>query len=258
MKKSKNEKVYFIEPKYILDNPFQPRKNIDEEKMQGLIKSIKKNGIIQPIVVRKVSKSEFQLICGNRRLNAARFLKLKSVPCLIQNANDETMFALSLIENIQRDNLNFIEEAIAIEKLIKEYNYTQTQVAQILGLSQPTIANKLRILKLDNSQIEKITKFSLSERHARALLKISDKHLQNDILSEIIIKNLNVEQTEKLIEEKTKPKQKHSEKIVVKDLRLFVNSINKAIKVMKNSGILAKSSREEDENCIKYTVIIPK
>lgn len=258
MKKSKFEKIHFVDPKCIFDNPYQPRKTIDEQKMKGLIKSIKKNGIIQPIVVREINKNRFELICGNRRLNAALFLKLKTVPCIIQNANNETVFALSLIENIQRDNLNFIEEATAIEKLIKEYNYTQTTVAEKLGLSQPTIANKLRILKLDKKQLEKIQKFSLSERHARALLKIDDKLLQNDILNEIIIKNLNVEQTEKLIETKTTPNTKYKEKLVVKDLRLFVNSINKAIKVMKNSGIEAKSRKEEDENCIKYTVIIPK
>ncbi|MBQ7128957.1 MAG: ParB/RepB/Spo0J family partition protein [Clostridia bacterium] len=258
MKKPKSEKIHYINPKCIFDNPYQPRQIIDKDKMDGLIKSIKKNGIIQPIVVRELSKSKYELICGNRRLKAAVFLKMQTVPCILQSVNDKTMFAFSLIENIQRDNLNFIEEAVAIERLIKEYNYTQMQVADKLGLSQSTIANKLRILKLDNRQLEKILKFSLTERHARALLKVTDPNLQSDVLNEVIIKQLNVEQTEKLVETTLTPKKTREEKMVVKDVRLFVNSINKAIKVMKNSGISAKSHREEDENCIKYTVIIPK
>lgn len=258
-KKQFNDKITLIKTDCISDNPYQPRKSINEEKMTGLVQSIKKNGIIQPITVRRISKSKFQLICGSRRLNAVRRLKLSEIPCIIKQVDDEDLFAFSLIENIQRDNLGFIQEAMAIDRLLKECNYTQIGLGQKLGLSQSAIANKLRILKLGKRQLDKIEEFSLTERHARALLKIQSEEKRNDILNEIIVKGLNVEQTDRLIESLTKPKTaEKSGKIVVKDLRLFLNSINKAIKVMKNSGIGAKSTREEDDSCIKYTVIIPK
>lgn len=258
-KKDSSTKIVMINPDCILDNPYQPRKSFDEGNLQGLIQSIRKNGIIQPITVRRASKTKFELICGNRRLTAARRLKTPEVPCILKTVDDKDLFAFSLIENIQRENLNFIEEANAINRLIKECHYNQTQIGQKLGLSQSAVANKLRILNLEEKQLNKIAKFSLTQRHARALLKLPDDDLRDEVLNEIIVKGLNVEQTDKLVETLISPKQSvQKEKIVIKDLRLFVNSINKAIKVMKNSGISAKSKREEDENCIKYTVIIPK
>lgn len=253
------DKVTLIKTDCISDNPFQPRKNSNEQSQLGLIQSIKKNGIIQPITVRRVSKTKYELICGSRRLNAVRSLKLSEIPCIIKNVDDKDLFAFSLIENIQRENLGFIQEAKAIDRLLKECNYTQIALGQKLGLSQSAIANKLRILKLGKRQLDKINEFSLTERHARALLKIKSEEKRNDILNEIIVKGLNVEQTDKLIDALTTPKTgENSKKIVVKDIRLFLNTINKAIKVMKNSGIGAKSTREEDDSCIKYTVIIPK
>lgn len=259
MQINKQNKVYMINTNFISENPNQPRNNIDSSKLNGLIQSIRKNGILQPLCVRKINKTRFELIYGHRRLSAAKALEMRYVPCLITNISDKDSCVFSLIENIQRENLNFIEEAKAIYKLITEYNFTQAQAALHLGIKQPTIANKLRVLKLSERQLERINNFSLTERHARALLRLSDENTRDDVLSEIIVKNLSVEQTDKLIDSILNPNKEHiKNKMVIKDLRLFVNSINKAIKVMKNSGIDAKSVTEEDENHIKYIVTITK
>lgn len=255
----KQSKIYMISTDFISANPNQPRSNIDCEKLNGLIQSIRKNGILQPLCVRKINKTRFELIYGHRRLSAAKALEMKFVPCLISNISDKDSCVFALIENIQRENLNFIEEAKAIDKLIKEYGFTQAQTAIHLGIKQPTIANKLRILKLSERQLERISNFSLTERHARALLRLGEQQQRDDVLSEIIVKNLSVEQAENLIDNILKPTdQSHKSKMVVKDLRLFVNSINKAINVMKSSGIDAKSEKEENEEYIKYTVTIIK
>ena len=248
-----------INIKNIIENPNQPRNNIDPKKLEGLVQSIRRNGILQPLGVKEISNFKYELIYGHRRLAAAKILDIHLVPCIINKIDETDSFVYALIENIQRENLSFIEEARAINKLIKKYRFTQSEVALHLGISQPNIANKLRILKLSERQIRQINNFSLTERHARSLLRLPDEKTRDDVLSEIIIKNLSVEQTEKLIDSILKPDdEKIKNKMVVKDVRLFVNSINKAIKVMKNSGIEAKSIKEEDEKFIKYTVTIPK
>lgn len=254
-----NEKIFMINPCFISESPYQPRNSIDTDSMHGLIQSIRKNGIIQPLCVRQIEKNKFELVYGHRRLHAAKMLEMKAVPCLINNISDQSSFIFALIENIQREKLSFIDEAKAIDSLIKKYHFTQSEVALRIGVSQPTIANKLRLLKLSERQLERINSFSLTERHARALLRISDEKLRDDVLSEIIVRGLSVEQSDKLIDLKLKPKAENTgNKFIVKDVRLFVNSINKAITVMKNSGIAAKSEKHEDENYIKYTVTIPK
>lgn len=256
---SKSKKIHMINIQNISESPYQPRKTIDSDGLEGLIQSVRKNGIIQPLCVRQTAKQKYELIYGHRRLAAANALGMKEVPCFINNIADRDSFVFALIENIQRENLSFIDEAKAINELIKKYRLTQSEAALALGMTQPTIANKLRILKLSPRQIERINNFSLTERHARALLRLHDERIRDDILSEIIVRNLSVEQTDKLIDNILKPKESQEKNsFVVKDVRLFVNSINKAIKVMKGSGINAKSTKEEDENFIKYTVTIPK
>lgn len=256
----KKDKIYMLNTEWLFQSPYQPRENIDSDKLKGLIQSIRKNGIIQPLGVRQIAKNKYELIYGHRRLAAAKALEMPTVPCIISDVSNQNSFIFALIENIQREKLSFLEEARAIDELIKKYQLTQAEVALKLGMSQPSIANKLRLLKLSQRQIERIINFSLSERHARALLRLPDEKSRDDMLSEIIIKGLSVEQTNKQIDLILNPNAaaQKNEKFVVKDIRLFVNSINKAIKVMKCSGIAAKSEREEDENFIKYTVTIPK
>ena len=253
-------KILSLDTALIVPSPHQPRVNIDQEKLDGLIQSIRANGIIQPLVVKKINSSKYELICGHRRLKAAKTLGFESVPCILCSASESESAVLALIENIQREDLSFIEEAKGIKKIIDKYYFTQNEVASVLGVSQSNVANKLRVLNLSAKQLERISNFSLSERHARALLRLPSESTRDDILSEIIVKGYNVEQTEKLIDTITNPKlkSKAEPKFVVNDVRLFVNSINKAIRVMKNSGIAAKSVKEENENFIKYTVTIPK
>ncbi len=253
-------KILNLDLSLIVPSPHQPRINIDEEKLDGLVQSIRANGIIQPLVVKKINSSKYELICGHRRLKAAKVLDFSTVPCMICSASESESAVLALIENIQREDLSFIEEAKAIKKIIDKYYFTQNEVASVLGISQSNIANKLRLLNLSAKQLERISNFSLSERHARALLRLPSEATRDDILSEIIVKGYNVEQTERLIDTITNPKLKKvaQQKFVVNDVRLFVNSINKAIRVMKNSGIAAKSVKEETDNFIKYTVTIPK
>lgn len=253
-------KILNLDLSLIVPSPHQPRINIDEEKLDGLVQSIRANGIIQPLVVKKINSSKYELICGHRRLKAAKILDFGTVPCIICSASESESAVLALIENIQREDLSFIEEAKAIKKIIDKYYFTQNEVASVLGISQSNIANKLRLLNLSAKQLERISNFSLSERHARALLRLPSEAMRDDILSEIIVKGYNVEQTERLIDTITNPKlkAKAQQKFVVNDVRLFVNSINKAIRVMKNSGIAAKSVKEETDNFIKYTVTIPK
>ncbi len=253
-------KILNLDVSLIVPSPHQPRIDIDEEKLDGLVQSIRANGIIQPLVVKKINSSKYELICGHRRLKAAKMLEFGAVPCIVCSASESESAVLALIENIQREDLSFIEEAKAIKKIIDKYYFTQNEIASVLGISQSNIANKLRVLNLSPKQLERISNFSLSERHARALLRLPNETIRDDILSEIIVKGYNVEQTEKLIDTITNPKLKNNsqQKFIVNDVRLFVNSINKAIRVMKNSGINAKSVKEENENFIKYTVTIPK
>lgn len=260
IKNKKQNKIYMIDINQISENPFQPRESIDDEKLKGLIQSIRKNGIIQPLCVRIIDKNKYELIYGHRRLSAAKLLEMPTVPCIINDLSNQNSFVFALVENIQREKLSFIEEARAIDNLIKSHKLTQSEVALKLGVSQSTIANKLRLLKLSEKQLERVKNFSLTERHARALLRLPDESTRDDVLNEIIVKGLTVEKTNKQIDLILKPKNenKSNEKFVVKDIRLFVNSINKAIKVMKHSGIAATSERKEDDNFIKYTVTIPK
>lgn len=260
IKPNRKDKIFMIDTSLISESPYQPRKSIDNEKLKGLIQSIRKNGILQPLCVREATKNKYELVYGHRRLTAAKALEMKQVPCIISDISNQNSFIFALIENIQRENLSFIDEARAINELIRKHRFTQSEVALYLGMTQPTIANKLRLLKLSDRQIERINNFSLTERHARALLRLPDEKTRDEILSEIIVKNLTAQETDKLIDSVLKPTvdTETQNNFVVKDVRLFVNSINKAIKVMKGSGINAKSVKEEDENFIKYTVTIPK
>ena len=259
-KKAKPKNGYLdIPPEQITPNPNQPRKSFDPEEMRKLCESIKNSGIIQPLCVRKVEKS-YELISGERRLRAAKILELKTVPCVVTHTDNENSCIIALIENIQRCDLSFFDEAAGIHKLISEYGLTQHEAAQKLGMSQSSIANKLRLLRLSEHQRERIDNMQLTERHARALLRLGGEHQRDEVLNEIIAKGYNVEETERYIDKLLNPPEeteKHKP-IRVKDIRLFVNTINNAVNVMKVSGINAKTEKEETENHIIYTVTIPK
>ncbi len=241
----------------------QPRKVFNEDELSALSRSIAENGILQPLTVRKASQSEFELIAGERRLRAAILAGMKRVPCIIVKCTDKESAVYALLENLQRADLGIFEEARGISRLIRRYGLTQEQAADKLGKTQSTIANKLRLLKLSGEEQEWIENAGLTERHARALLRIDDEDIRREVLSKIISDNLNVSQTEALVgiykhnNPKTE-KNRGRSKAVIKDIRIFLNSINRAIDTMRLSGIDAQSVKTDSENFIEYTIRIPK
>lgn len=249
----------------IKPNPYQPRKEFDEESLNDLTSSIKSYGVLQPIVVRKSGKNSYEIIAGERRWRACKRAGLKEIPAIIKDAGDSETAVMALIENLQRENLNFLEEAEGYRQLMQDYGLTQEQLAMKLGKSQSTIANKMRILKMSPEIIKIISREKLSERHARALLKLPDENLQMQALKQIIDKGMNVRQTEDLVDrlieeienEKEKEKKK-SFKIAIKDVRIFVNSVKKLVKSIKDTGIKAGYKEIDKGDFIEVVVQIPK
>lgn len=248
----------------IRPNKTQPRKIFDDEQLRDLASSIAENGILQPLTVRRVSQSEYEIIAGERRLRASVIAGFSKVPCIVVKCNDRESAMLALVENLQRCDLGIFEEARGISRLIRRYGITQEQAAKKLGKSQSTIANKLRLLNLTYDEQDWIVQAGLSERHARALLRIMDVELRREALSKIIAQNLNVAQSEELIEkllyDSTAPEEvkKGSRKIVIRDVRIFINTINKAVSTMQEAGIDAVCKHKDSGEFIEYTVKIPK
>lgn len=252
--------AYMINIDEIKVNPFQPRKKFNNSDLDELCESIKQFGVLQPLLVRKIN-NEYELIAGERRLRASVKAGLTTVPCILTEMDDEKSAAISLIENLQRKDLDYFEEAEGIKRLIDVFGYTQEETAKILGKSQPSIANKLRLLRINNGLRKLITENGLTERHARALLVLDDDSKRKLAIDRIISLQLNVEQSEKLIEKikENKPIGKAKPlKLVFKDTRIFTNTINNALKVMKDSGINAISKKRENDEYIIYMLKIPK
>ena len=259
-REKEENKVLQLPVSEIVPNPHQPRTEFDYSDITSLAESICQNGILQPLSVRKVDKG-YELIAGERRLRAAKLVKLKYVPCIVLNISERTSAILALVENIQRQDLSFFDEANAIEKLISYYGMTQEDAAIKLGKAQSTIANKLRILKLSDEEKELIIKFNLTERHARAMLRLANKEERMIILEKVIKYNLNVERTEQAIDEyigKAKEKISYKKRSkVFQNVKIFVNTINKAVETMKAAGIPADSKKVQNEDYIEYIVKIP-
>lgn len=192
-----DKRVMEIPIEDVVPNPYQPRKIFSQVSLEELSNSIKVYGIIQPITVR-AKDGKYELIAGERRLRAAKLAELKTIPAIINNMNDESSAVLALLENLQREDLNFIEEAIGYENLIKEHAFTQQQLAEKLGKNQSTVANKLRILKLPNDIKMKLIENNLTERHARAFLKLPSEDLMQSVLDKVIKNELTVKKTRKI------------------------------------------------------------
>lgn len=259
-KKANQQKVAQIAVETILPNPYQPRKRFDEDKLTELAQSIEQNGILQPLTVRK-NKNDYELIAGERRLRAAKIVGLSTVPCIVCDCDDTQSAVFAVLENLQRKDLNFFEEAEGIALLINSMGLTQEEVAKRLGRSQPAIANKLRLLKICDRQKEIIIEAGLTERHARALLKIESTELRDRTLAYVVLKKFNVAQTEEFIKnllENSAIEKKKERLVVVRDVRLFANTIQKAIMIMRQSGIEAESTKREGDSFIEYIVRIPK
>ena len=246
---------------YIRPNPDQPRKTFDRAALESLAQSIRLHGILQPLVVRRVSGMRYELIAGERRLMAARLINLDTVPCIVREMDSDDSAIVALVENIQRENLSFFEEAQAICRLMHHYGLTQSQVAARLGQSQSTVANKLRLLKLSEKVRARITELDLTQRHARALLRLPSEAQQMTVLAIVEERGLGVVQTEELVQKRLEPKGCGKVKKPVglfRDARIFVNTINGALSAIEKSGMLISSEKSEDDTSIEYVIRMKK
>lgn len=249
------EKVYKqIDIEKIKANENQPRTIFDDEKIAELATSIKENGLIQPLIVRKYNRN-YQIIAGERRYRACKLAGLKTVPCIIKDIDDKQMDTYAIIENIQREDLTPIEEANAYKTLIDTYGMSQTELANKVGKKQSTIANKLRLLKLSDEVKDALKSKQITERHARAMLSLQPEK-QEEVLHEVIDKSLNVKQTETLINKppKIKKKNKGTVKAVSRNFKIAINTINQATDLILKSGVEVTSETEENDN--EYVIIL--
>jgi len=257
--RSNHEEVKQIPVRDIVPSPYQPRSVFDDERIEELCQTIKTHGIIQPIVVR-VRNGKYELIAGERRWRAVTKLGLDNIPAIVREINDSQAASIALIENLQREGLTAIEEAIAYQKLIDLHQLTQESLAQRLGKSQSTIANKVRLLQLGESVKSALLERKITERHARALLSLPNEELQIKLLGEIIEKELNVKQTEMrvaLYTEAAKP-QKQKRISFSKDVRLALNTIRQSVDMVTGSGIPIKASEKDYDDHYEIVIHIPK
>lgn len=257
------DEVVYIPIAKIRPNPYQPRKYFEKSSLIELSRSISQYGVMQPISVRYISNFAYEIVSGERRLKASKMAGLETIPAIIVNVNDKDSAAISLIENIQREELTFFEEAEGYRNLMDDYGYTQEELAFILGKSQSSVADKIEILKLDLNIKSIITENGLTEGHAKALLKTEDKNLQEEVLQKVVKYGLNVKRTEELMEstllkKSGKTVSKRKIKTYVKDIRLFTNTINKALEIMRKSGMETSYNLIEEEDGYEINIKINK
>ncbi len=251
--------IYNIPQAMIVPNPNQPRKRFDYDELENLAQSIRENGILQPITVRKREDKKYELVSGERRLRAARLVGMVKIPSIVINIDDKNSAMFSIIENLQRQSLNFFEEAEAIEKLVGEYAMSREEVAQKLGLAPSTVSNKLRILRLPEEMRFELARSGLTESHARALLMLEDDNQRSRALSIIVDRHLNVAESERMINQMINRNNRSRNPLRgIRDVRLFINTLNHAVDTIRRAGVEADAARSETEEYIEYVVRIPK
>lgn len=263
--KSESEEVRQIPVDIIVPNPYQPRTVFDDEKIDELCQTIRTHGLIQPIVVR-LRNNLYEIIAGERRWRATKKLGLERIPAIVKELNDTQTASIALIENLQREGLTAIEEAIAYQKLIELHSLTQESLAQRLGKGQSTIANKLRLLHLPQRVQEALMARTVTERHARALLPLKDTEWQEKVLQEIIERELNVKQTENrvkmLLEAMETPKNEKEKKprwkAFSRDTRIAINTVRQSIDMVMQTGLPVETNEEDNEEYFQFTIRIPK
>jgi len=257
-------------------NPFQPRKNFEPIQMEELSRSIAELGVIQPIVVRQTG-DKFEIVAGERRWRAARIAGHTEIPAVVRNFNDREMAEIALVENLQRADLNYFEEAEGYLRLIEDFHLTQEAIASRVGKSQPTIANKLRLLRLDAAVRDQVMVEILTERHVRALLRLKTTDDQLALLKEIYERDLNVSDTEHLVseylsgrvvidewsmgdedEETTDGEKRQNIRRVFADMRIYVNTIRAAVTTIAESGVEISMDQQETDESIQLTITIPR
>lgn len=251
----------------IVRNPNQPRRYFDPEAIATLAESIRQYGVLNPLTVRRTANGGYELVAGERRLRAARVAGLTDVPCLLINADGEDSSVIALVENLQRRDLDFFEEANGFKRLIEQFGLTQEEAARKVGKTQSAVANKLRLLRLSQQNMELIRCNNLTERHARALLRLNDEADRINVTNYIIEHELNVSRTEEYIDEFLKAKEnpqpvvepengKHVVRLF-KDVRFFLNTLNRAVGVMVDAGIGATVKQQESDDGLTLTICIP-
>ena len=250
--------VLLIPSDSIFPNPNQPRKVFDQSELVNLAISIRMNGILQPITVREVENG-YELVSGERRLRASKLAGLLNVPCIVVEVNSLKSAVFALIENLQRQNLGYFEEAQAINKLMKDFSLSQDEAARRLGKAPSTVSNKLRLLGLPEEARNLLSENGLSERHARALLRLQEEDIM-EVLQKVIDRKLNVTQTEKLVDEyvNRRKEPRRQTKIMFSDVKIFLNTINNALDTMQKAGIKAQFRREDKDDSYVYFIEIPK
>ena len=254
-------KIYALPIESIQPSPFQARTHFDEQELAGLAASIRENGLLQPIAVRK-REDGYELVAGERRLRAAKLAGLETVPCIETAVDDRESALLALVENLQRRDLHYFEEAAAIADYLRQSGVTQEEAAAQLGRSPSALANKLRLLRLSPACREVLTANGLTERHARALLRLEDEEERLSAVRHIASRQLNVAQAEQYVERRlaelqsTPPAGRRT--FILKDVRLFLNSLDRGLRLIREAGVGAESRREETEDAILLTIRIPK
>ena len=256
-----NQKVVFVKITDIKPNPAQPRKVFEKDSLQELATSIAQHGILQPLSVRR-TEDGIILIAGERRLKAAKLAGLSEVPCICMDVDGQQASLFALIENLQRQDLDYIEEAEGIARLMRLYGLSQDEAAKKLGKAQPTVANKLRLLKLSPAVLLILREQKLTERHARALLRLEKEQDRLDVLQYVIKNKLNVAKTESYIDRFLQSEAEKREKsrctYIIKDIRIFLNTISHSLEVMQDAGVGASMVRHENDEEIELTITIPK
>lgn len=242
-------------------NPDQPRKVFNEEELIELADSIREYGVLQPIIVSKSRDGEYFLIAGERRLRASKLAGLNRIPAIIKEADSKNVALIALVENVQRENLSFLEEAVAYKNLMEDFGLSQVEIAKRVGKKQSTISNKIRLLALPEDILESLVTNQLTERHARALLKIDDENIRKKVLERIIDNNLNVKQSEKLIEDIMQKKQEEmrkAHKLRYINYKIYINSIKKTFDQIKDAESNAKYYQQDLGDMLEIKILIPK
>ena len=254
-------RIHMLPIERISPNPRQPRRHFPEQPLRELADSIRQHGVLQPLTVQK-TPGGYVLVAGERRLRAAGLAGLTHVPCLLVRATPQDSALLALVENLPRCDLHYREEAAAISKLITTYGMSQEEAARRLGRSQPAVANKLRLLRLSPACGELLRKYELTERHARALLRLEDEDTRLAALRHIGEKKLTVAAAEEYIEVQLQKKQMEGKEkkrlFIIKDVRLFLNSVDRGMETIRRAGVDARFDRQESEEEITITIQIPK
>lgn len=261
--KNSQDDIIPLKVEHIVPNEYQPRTQFDDEKIKELAQTLQTHGIIQPIVVRQKDEELYEVIAGERRLRAAKLLGWETISAIIRDLNDTETASIALIENIQREELSVIEEAKAYEQLLAMHSLTQEALAQRLGKSQSTVANRIRLLGLPEVIQTSLMDKQLTERHARALMKLKEEELQIEFFEMVLEEQLTVKELElrikELLEAKPEPKKKRKKPTFVsKDIRIATNTIKRSLKMIADTGINVESEEEDQDDYYQITIRVKK